>query len=120
MIFMCVLPGERRRMIASALHGRTLAADETSAAADGLHRLDRHHARHRLDGAGDLRRDLEAAGQLHLDLGALRQHQHQRDLAVGLVAVRPAAGPSSRLATLSIGASPRRNTRSPLESLAAA
>jgi hypothetical protein len=28
-----------------------------------------HHARDRLDGAGDLRGDLEAAGQLHFDLG---------------------------------------------------
>src|SRR4029077_17057633 len=44
---------------------------QSSAAVDGLQRLDRHHARHRLDGAGDLRRDLETSGKLHLDLGAL-------------------------------------------------
>ena len=48
------------------------------------------HAGHRLDGAGDLRRDLEAAGQLDLDLGALAQHQHHRDLTVGPLC--PASG----------------------------
>jgi len=36
-----------------------------------LQRLDLHHARHRLNRAGDLRRDLEPARQLDLDLGAL-------------------------------------------------
>src|SRR5689334_19924179 len=41
---------------------------ERTAGSEGLHRLDRHHAGHRLDGAGNLRGDLEAAGQLHLDL----------------------------------------------------
>src|SRR5262245_66444169 len=49
----------------------TFAAQrEGSPAADRLHRLDRHHPGHRLDGAGDLGRDLEAARKLHLDLGA--------------------------------------------------
>src|SRR5271169_1998640 len=46
-------------------------------------RLDRHHARHRLDGAGDLRRNLEASRQLHLDLVAVTEHQHHRHFAVG-------------------------------------
>ena len=41
-------------------------------AAVRLERLHALHARHRLDRAGDLRRDLEAAGQLHLDLGVAR------------------------------------------------
>ena len=36
-----------------------------------LQRLDLHHARHRLNRAGDLRRDLETTRQLDLDLGAL-------------------------------------------------
>src|SRR5262245_33891297 len=57
---------------------------QSSAAVDGLQRLDRHHARHRLNGARDLRRDLETSGKLHLDLGALAEHQDQRDLAVVL------------------------------------
>src|SRR3954470_18744792 len=51
------------------------------------HALERFHAldaRHRLDRAGDLRRDIEAAGQLDLDLGVLGQHQHHADLAVPL------------------------------------
>src|SRR5262245_56533030 len=51
-------------------------------------RLHLDHARDRLDGARDLRRDLEAARQLHLDLGALAQHEHYGDFAVTL-AVEP-------------------------------
>ena len=47
-------------------------------------RLDLLHARHRLDGARDLRRDLVAAGQLHLDVGVLVEHQHQDDLGIAL------------------------------------
>src|SRR5215218_4873346 len=47
-----------------------------------------HDARDRLDGAGDLRRDLEAAGQLHLDLGLEVEHHDQRDLAVAVGAGR--------------------------------
>src|SRR3954451_6837174 len=39
-------------------------------------RFHRHHAGHSLDGAGDLRGNLEAAGELDLDLGPLAQHQH--------------------------------------------
>src|SRR6266545_4172521 len=50
--------------------------------ADRLNRLDRYHAGYRLDGTGDLRRDLEPARELHLDLGPFAQHQHERDLAV--------------------------------------
>src|SRR3954469_22296560 len=53
-----------------------------------LERLYFDHARNGLDGAGYLRRDLEAAGQLHLDLGALAKQQHHRDFAVTL-AVEP-------------------------------
>src|SRR6266702_7826260 len=47
-------------------------------------------ARDRLDRAGDLRRDLEAAGQLHLHLGLEVEHDHQRDLAVAIRARRDA------------------------------
>jgi len=47
-------------------------------------RLDRDHSRHRLDGAGDLRGDLESPRQLDLDLGALIEHQDHRHLAIGL------------------------------------
>ena len=48
-----------------------------------LQRLHVDHARHRLDRAGDLRRDLEAARQLHLHLGFEVEHHHQRHVAVG-------------------------------------
>src|SRR5262245_46083997 len=61
-----------------------LVTAQCSVAVDGLQRLDRYHARHRLDGAGDLRRHLETSGKLHLHFGALAEHQHQRDLAVVL------------------------------------
>src|ERR1700722_7544299 len=49
-----------------------------------LHRLYFHHARHGLDGAGDLRGDLVAAGQLELDLSAGAEQRDDRDLAVAL------------------------------------
>src|SRR5689334_16701493 len=54
--------------------------------AAGLKRLDGDNAGHRLDGAGDLRRDLEAAGQLDLDLAAVLQEQHHADLAIARLA----------------------------------
>src|SRR5262249_49940092 len=47
--------------------------------------LDRDDAGNRLDGAGDLRRDLEAARELDLDLGAFVQQEDERDLAVRLL-----------------------------------
>src|SRR5262249_2067998 len=49
-----------------------------------LHCLDFDDARHRLDGAGDLRRDLVAAGKPDLDLGAGIEQQDDVDLAVAL------------------------------------
>src|ERR1043166_7788911 len=49
-----------------------------------LHQMHVEHARHRLDGAGDLRRDLEAARQLDFDLGAAAKLEHHIDLAVAL------------------------------------
>ena len=48
-------------------------------------RLDRDDAGNGLDGAGDLGRDLEAAGQFHFDLVAVRQHQNHRDFAVAVI-----------------------------------
>src|SRR3954454_8071653 len=69
MICICFLPGGR-----GGIHrlrrwrGRTLGS-QASAAAEGLHRLDRDHPGHRLDGAGDLRRHPETSGELDLDLG---------------------------------------------------
>src|SRR6185312_9265388 len=52
-----------------------------------LKRLDGDDAGHGLDGAGDLRRDLEAAGQFYFDLTAVLQQQHHADLAIaGLAA----------------------------------
>src|SRR3981189_3318578 len=56
LIFMGALPSGSRGL---CLGSRS----EGSADGGGLHRLDGHHPRHRLDGAGDLRGDLEAAGQ---------------------------------------------------------
>src|SRR5216684_6675132 len=56
--------------------------------ARALDELDVEHARHRLDGAGDLRRDLEASRQSDLDLGAAAELQHHADFAVTL-AVEP-------------------------------
>src|SRR6516225_5758110 len=41
----------------------------------GSQGLDRDDPRHRLERAGDLRRDLEATGQLDLDLSAAIEHQ---------------------------------------------
>ena len=49
-----------------------------------LDRLHVRHARHRLDRARDLRRDLEAAGELHFDLDFEIAHQHQRYVAVAI------------------------------------
>src|SRR3569833_2792083 len=46
------------------------------------------HAGHRLDGAGDLRRDLKAAGQLDLHLSAAAELENHADFAVAL-AVEP-------------------------------
>ena len=51
-------------------------------AAKILDELDVEHARHRLDGAGDLRRDLEASRQPDLDLGAAAELKHHADFAV--------------------------------------
>ena len=48
-----------------------------------LEHLHRDHAGHRLDGAGDLRRHLEPAGELDLDLTAILEEQHHADLALG-------------------------------------
>src|ERR1043166_4014806 len=50
-----------------------------------LHRLDLHHARHGLERAGALGRDLEAAGQAHLDFGrALLEDEDHAHFAVAL------------------------------------
>src|SRR5262245_9782233 len=46
--------------------------------------FDRDHAGNGLDRARDLRRHLEAAGQLHLDLGARVEQERQADFAVAL------------------------------------
>src|SRR5258708_5133484 len=51
---------------------------------NALNQLDIQHARHRLDGAGDLRRDLEASRQSDLDLGAATELKHHADFAVTL------------------------------------
>ena len=67
-------------------------------------RFDRHYTGHRLDGAGDLRRDPEASRQLDLDLGAVSSSSTS-DFAVGRDPRRcaprrsaPAAAPRSRSA----------------------
>src|SRR5437879_2388857 len=49
----------------------------------GLQRLHVDHARYRLDRARDLRRDLEAARELHFHLGFEVEHHYQRHVAVG-------------------------------------
>src|SRR4029077_4700889 len=46
-------------------------------------RLHVHHPRHRFDRAGDLRRDLEAAWELHFDFGLQVEHDDQRHVAIG-------------------------------------
>src|SRR5437763_14705072 len=53
-----------------------------------LNELDVEHARHRLDGAGDLGRDLETSWQPDLDLSATAELEHHVDFAVTL-AVEP-------------------------------
>src|SRR5271154_5008600 len=62
-----------------------------------LKRLDRHHARYRLDRARDLRRNLKAPRQLHLDLVAVAEHQHHRDFAVALIRAAAASAKLDRL-----------------------
>ena len=71
-----------------------------------------------LDGAGDLRGDLEPAGQLHFDFRAALKQQHHTDFPVPWLRARTAG--SRRLATASSGATSRRNTRKPFCKLAAA
>src|ERR1700709_2123663 len=56
---------------------------ETRTGSKQLHVFDRHDAGNRLDGPGDLRRDLEPPRQLHLDLAPLAlEHENKRDLAL--------------------------------------
>ena len=84
-------------------------------------RFHRHHAGHGLYRAGDLRRDLETARQLDLDLAAVAEQQHHADLAVGRissVARRSAAlQPPHQAVDRRLS---RKNTRSPFCILAAA
>ena len=47
-------------------------------------RLHLHYTRYCLDGSGNLRRNLEAARQLHFAFGALPEYQHHADLAVAV------------------------------------
>src|SRR4029077_9673280 len=49
-----------------------------------LQRLDLDDARNGLDSAGDLRRDLETAGQLHLDFRATLEQEDHADLAIAV------------------------------------
>ena len=54
-----------------------------------------------VDGAGDLGGDLEAAGEFDLDFGALAQHQHHGDFAIGFI--RRGSGGTGRRAVEALG-----------------
>ena len=49
-----------------------------------LNELDVEHARHRLDGAGDLRRDLEAPRQFHFDFRAALEQEHDAYFTIAI------------------------------------
>src|SRR5687768_5378698 len=80
----CRIVGWAKRSEPTMFNGELGASRLAHPTTCGLRRLHLNHARHGLDGAGDLRRDLEAAGQLDLDLGTVAEHQHHADLTVAL------------------------------------